>query len=72
MSGETCGKRVPAREKGKVYKKLRQLYYMTLERRQEAELEMAELKMPRFSFCLTKVNSKKKNRTRVVLLGDKF
>ena len=53
MSGVICDRRVPARVKGKVYKvavrpaMLYGLETVALTKRQEAEMEMAELKMLR-------------------------
>ena len=55
MSGVICDRRVPARVKGKVYKvavrpaMLYGLDTVALAKRQEAEMEVAELKMWRFS-----------------------
>ena len=54
MSGVICDRRVPARVKGKVYKvavrpaMLYGLETVALTKRQEAEMEVAELKMLRF------------------------
>ena len=59
MSGVICDRRVPARVKGTVYKmtvKPAMLYVLetvTLRKRQEAEMEVAELKMLRFSLGVT-------------------
>ena len=55
MSGVICDRRVPARVKGKVYKvavrpaMMYGLETVALTKRQEAEMEVAELKMLRFS-----------------------
>ena len=55
MSGVICDRRVPARVKGKVYKvavrpaMLYGLETVALTKRQEADMEVAELKMLRFS-----------------------
>ena len=55
MSGVICDRRVPARGKGKVYRvavrpaMLYGLETVALTKRQEAEMEVAELKMLRFS-----------------------
>ena len=59
MSGVICDRRVPARLKGSVYKVavrpalLFGLETVTLTKRQEAEMEVAELKMLRFSLGVT-------------------
>ena len=55
MSGVICDRRVPARVKGKVYKvavrqaMLYMLATVALTKRQEAEMEVTEWKMIRFS-----------------------
>ena len=55
MSGVICDRRLPARVKGKVYKvavrpaMLYGLETVALTKRQEADMEVAELKMLRFS-----------------------
>ena len=60
MSGVICDRRVPARVKGKVYKvavrpaMLYGLETVALTKRQEAEMEVAELKMLRFSLGVTR------------------
>ena len=60
MSGVICDRRVPARVKGKVYRvavrpaMLYGLETVSLTKRQEAEMEVAELKMLRFSLGVTK------------------
>ena len=60
MSGVICDRRVPARVKGKVYKVtvrpaiLYGLETVALTKRQEAEMEVAELKMLRFSLGVTR------------------
>ena len=62
MSGVICDRRVPARVKGKVYKvavKAAMLYGLetvALTKRQEAEMEVAELKMLRFSLGVTRMD----------------
>ena len=62
MSGVICDWRVPARVKGKVYKvavrpaMLYGLETVTLTKRQEAEMEVAELKMLRFSLGVTRMD----------------
>ena len=62
MSGVICDRRVPARVKGKVYKVAvrpamvygRETVVPT--QRQEAEMEVAELKMLRFSLGVTRMD----------------
>ena len=62
MSGVICDRRVPARLKGKVYKvavrpaMLYGLETVALTKRQEAEMEVAELKMLRFSLGVTRMD----------------
>ena len=62
MSGVICDRRVPARVKGKVYKvavrpaMLYGLETVALTKRQEAELEVAELKMLRCSLGVTRMD----------------
>ena len=62
QSGVICDRRVPARVKGKVCKvALRQamlygLETVALTKRQEAEMEVAELKVLRFSLGVTRIN----------------
>ena len=62
MSGVICDRRVPARVKGKVYKvavrpaMLYGLETVALTKRQEAEMEVAELKMLRFSLGVTSMD----------------
>ena len=62
MSGVICDRRVPARVKGKVYKvavrpvMLYRLETVALTKRQEAEMEVAELKMLRFSLGVTRMD----------------
>ena len=59
MSGVICDRRVPARVNGKVYKvavrpaMLYGLETVSLTKRQEVEMEVAELKMLRFSLGVT-------------------
>ena len=62
MSGVICDRRVPARVKGKVYRvavrppaMLYGLETLALTKRQEAEMEVAELKMLRFSLGVTRI-----------------
>ena len=63
MSGVICDRRVPARVKGKVYKvavrpvMLYGLETVALTKRQEAEMEVAELKMLRFSLEVTRMET---------------
>ena len=62
MSGVICDRRVPSRVKGKVYKvavrpaMLYGLETVALTKRQEAEMEVAELKMLRFSLGVTRMD----------------
>ena len=62
MSGVICDRRVPAKVKGKVYKvavrpaMLYGLETLALTKRQEAEMEVAELKMLRFSLGVTRMD----------------
>ena len=62
MSGVLCGRRVPARMKWKVYRgavrpaMLYGLETVALTKRQEAEMEVAELKMLRFSLGVTRMD----------------
>ena len=61
MSGVICDRRVPARVKGKVYKvAVRPMFYgldtVALTKRQKAEMEVAELKMLRFSLGVTRMD----------------
>ena len=62
MTGVICDRRVPARVKGKMYKvavrpaMLYGLETVALTKRQEAELEVAELKMLRFSLGVTRLD----------------
>ena len=62
MSGVICDRRVPARVKGKVYMvavrpaMLYGLETVALTKRQEAEMEVAELKMLRFSLGVTRMD----------------
>ena len=63
VSGVICDRRVSARVKGKVYKMvvrpamLYGLEAVALTKRQEAELEVAELKMLRFSLGVMRMDS---------------
>ena len=62
MSGVICDRRVPARVKGKVYKvavrpaMLYGLETVALTKRREAKMEVAELKMLRFSLGVTRMD----------------
>ena len=62
MSGVICDRRVPARVKGKVYKvavrpaMVYGLETVALPKRQEADMEMAEVKMWRFSLGVTRMD----------------
>ena len=60
MSGVICDRRVPARVKAKVYKlavRPAMLYgSVALTKRQEAEMEVAELKMLQFSLGVTRMD----------------
>ena len=62
MSGVICDRRVPARVKGKVYKvavrpaMLYGLETVALTKRQETEMEVAELKMLLFSLGVTRMD----------------
>ena len=62
MPGVICDRRVPARVKGKVYKvpvrpaMLYGLETVALTKRQEAEMEVAELKMLRFSLGVIRMD----------------
>ena len=61
MSGVICDRRVPARVKGKVCNEavkpamLFGLETVALTKRQEAEMEVAELKMLRFTLGVTRI-----------------
>ena len=63
MPGVICDRRVPARVKGQVYKvavrpaMLYGLETVALTKRQEAEMEVAELKMLRFSLGVTRMDN---------------
>ena len=63
ISGVICDRGVPARVKGKVYKvavrpaMLYGLETVTLTKRQEAEMEVAELKMLQFSLGVTRMDN---------------
>ena len=63
MSGVICDRRVPARVKGKVYRvamrpaMLYGLETVALTKRQEAEMEVAELKMLRFSLGVARMDT---------------
>ena len=81
MSGVICDRRVPARVKGKVYRvavrpaMLYGLETAALTKRQEAEMEVAELKMLRFSLGVTRMdkigNEYIRGTTQVGRFGEK-
>ena len=81
MSGVICDRRVPARVKGKVCKvavrptMLYGLETVALAKRQEAAMEVAELKMLRFSLGVTRMdkirNEYIRGTTQVGRFGDK-
>ena len=81
VTGVICDRRVSAKMKGKVYKTVVRpammygLEAVAMTKRQEAELEVAELKMLRFSLGVTRVdkirNEYVRGSTRVRRLGDK-
>ena len=81
MSGVICDRRVPAKVKGKVYKvavrpaMLYGLETVALTKRQEAEMEVAELKMLRFSLGVTRMHNIRNEYIRgtaqVVKFGEK-
>ncbi|KAF3704702.1 hypothetical protein EXN66_Car020392 [Channa argus] len=81
VSGVLCDKRVSARMKGKVFKTvvrpemLFSLETVALKKRQEAELEVAELKMLRFSLGVTRMdrirNEDIRGTAHVRCFGDK-
>ena len=62
MSGVICDRRVPARVKGNTYRvaerpaMLYGLETVALAKRQEAEMDVAELKMLRFSLGVTRMD----------------
>ena len=70
MSGVICDRRVPASVKGKVYKvavrpaMLDGLETVALTKIQEAEMELAELKMSRFSLGVTIMDTTRNECTR--------
>ena len=70
MSGVICDRRVPARMKGKVYNvavrsaMLYGLEAVTLTKRQEADMEVSELKMLRVSLGVTRMDKIRKEYTR--------
>ena len=78
MSGVICDRRVPARVKGKVYKvavrpaMLFGLETVALTKRQEAEMEVAELKMLRFSLGVTRMDKIRNEYIRGTAQGEKF
>ncbi|KAK3552373.1 hypothetical protein QTP86_011275 [Hemibagrus guttatus] len=81
VSGVLCDQKISARIKGKVYKTvvrpamLYGLETVSLRKRQESELEVAELKMLRFSLGVTRLdrirNEYIRGTTHVGRLGDK-
>ncbi len=79
MSGVLCGRGVAAKVKGKIYKTvvrpalLYGLETAALTKRQEAELEVAELKMLIFSLRVTRMdrNEQIRGTAQVRRLGDK-
>ena len=70
MSGVICNRRVPPRVKGKVYKvavrstMLYGLETVALTKRQEAKMEVAELKMLRFSLGVTRMDKIRNDKIR--------
>ena len=78
MSGVICDRRVPARVKGKVYKvavrpaMLYGLETVALTKRQEAEMEVAELKMLRFSLGVTRMDKIRNEYIRGTAQVEKF
>ncbi|KAK3562534.1 hypothetical protein QTP86_001253 [Hemibagrus guttatus] len=81
VSGVLCGRKISARIKGKVYRTvvraamLYGLETVSLRKRQESELEVAELKMLRFSLGVTRLdrirNEYIRGTAHVGRLGDK-
>ncbi|MCJ8736303.1 hypothetical protein PDJAM_G00258220 [Pangasius djambal] len=81
VSGDLCDRKISARIKGKVYKTvvraamLYGLETVSLRKRQESELEVAELKMLRFSLGVTRLdrirNEYIRGTAHVGRLGDK-
>ena len=81
VSGVLCDKKIPTALKGKIYKTvirpamLYGLETVALTQRQEAELEVAEMKMLRFSMGVTRLekvrNNKIREDTHVVRFGEK-
>ncbi|KAK3559218.1 hypothetical protein QTP86_005471 [Hemibagrus guttatus] len=82
VSGVLCDRKISARIKGKVYRTvvraamLYGLETVSLRKRQESELEVAELKMLRFSLGVTRLdrirNEYIRGTAHVGRLGDKF
>ena len=78
MSGVICDRRVPARVKGKVYRvavrpaMLYRLETVELTKRQEAEMEVAELKMLRFSLGVTRMDKIRNEYIRVTAQVGRF
>ena len=81
VTGVICDKRIPARVKGKVYKTVVRpsimygLETVPLTKRQEADLEVAEMKMLRFSLGVTRMDKIRNEYIRgsahVGKIGDK-
>ncbi|KAL7867553.1 hypothetical protein SRHO_G00089370 [Serrasalmus rhombeus] len=81
VSGLICDRRIAARVKGKVYKTVVRpamtygLETVALSKRQEAELEVAEMKMLRFSLGVTRMdkirNEQIRGTVKVEQFGDK-
>ena len=78
MSGVICDRRVPARVKGKMYKVavIPSLSYgletVALTKRQEAEMEVAELKMLRCSLGVTRTDKIRNEYIRGTALVGRF
>ena len=78
MPGVVCDRRVPARVKGKVYNvamtpaMLYGLLTVALKKRQEADMEVAELKMLRFSLGVTIMDKIRNEYTRGTAQVGKF
>ena len=78
MTGVMCDRRVPARVKGKVYSRvvrpamLYGLETVALTNKQVAELEVAEMKMLRFSLGVTRLDKIKNNVIRGTAHVEQF
>ena len=78
MSGVICDRRVPARVKGKVFTVAVRpamsygLETLALTKRQEAEMEVAELKMLRFSLGVTRMDKIRNEYIRGTAQVEKF